>query len=456
LGRGSAPGKAGAAADPQALRLAYGTQLVDVRAATAAEALAAIKAQAFLAEAVDASALTIIRSRISTGLPDTYKTRMTPKTLANYAAEAEAGVSVCYGHDHFQIIGRSFSGVLTTARSVQSVDSECFIPGGLNLAGVSTDEIIRAVSLGILRDVSVGFWGGRMMCSICGLSLWDADCPHIPGVTYPVPGKRAQVEAFADIDDAHLGEYSLVYDGSTPQTSVLAMKAIQQAEAGLLEPETARMLETQFRVRIGSAHHSWAGAPPGSPNEEEARMGAPDADADDDTERQVAPDAEQEEPMTMPKTPPTPATPPPDDAEAIVTGLRELLVTISGGPIVDVMSTVAELTTEIATLRAGAAELETLRAKVVTLEGEAADGRAYRADLLETALAEGVRAMGDEFDAEKWLATLQRMTPEQIRVMAANWTRLGDAKFPGGRQSEDPPTPAPTPIRRPYAAAYRA
>jgi hypothetical protein len=44
-----------------------------------------------------------------------------------------------------------------------------------------TDSFISKYRTGIARDVSIGFFGGRHVCTICGLDMMTWDCWHYPG-----------------------------------------------------------------------------------------------------------------------------------------------------------------------------------------------------------------------------------------------------------------------------------
>lgn len=76
-----------------------------------------------------------------------------------------------------------------------------------------------------------------------------------------------------------------------------------------------------------------------------------------------------------------------------------------------------------------------LAAEVSRLRPLADDGRAYRADLIDDALAEGVRAMGPEFAQEAYRGLLSSSTIEVIKRMRDDWRAIGDKTFPGGRQT---------------------
>ena len=66
-----------------------------------------------------------------------------------------------------------------------------------------------------------------------------------------------------------------------------------------------------------------------------------------------------------------------------------------------------------------------------------ADGKAYRATVIEDALLEGVRLMGDGFDKEGTRSLFDRAGVEHIRMMAEQWKAGADRVFPAGRQTLD-------------------
>src|SRR5262249_7733673 len=81
------------------------------------------------------------------------------------------------------------------------------------------------------------------------------------------------IVATARIVDAHLSEYSAVYDGACPGAAIL--KAYQEQDAGRLTPKQARFLENRYvseRLNLASTQHRWAGAD-SKPKEEKKEMG---------------------------------------------------------------------------------------------------------------------------------------------------------------------------------------
>lgn len=215
-------------------------------------------------------------AEISNSRLDSYSTVMADSTLRNYAADAEVGVPFRYQHDRSGLhFGMSLAGRFSNGRGdiPARTMADFYTVPGLLVNGVNTDDLIRGQKAGILRDVSVGFAGGRQLCSICGreqvtsflaMLLGGGDreaCPHFPGERYDLTddtGKKTGESAlcYGRIEGAHLVEVSQVDKGSTPNATVL--KAQRAAEAGMLVPEVARRLEERYRIALPASQHVWS------------------------------------------------------------------------------------------------------------------------------------------------------------------------------------------------------
>lgn len=364
---------------------------------------------------------------------DAYATRMHRSTLENFAADATDGVAFMNSHRTGGFIGsaelplgRTFDGKLIGASASGPLRTEVtsFTLRGLNLTGLSTDAFIDGLRAGIARDVSVGFYGGEYRCSICDRDMFrDWECRHWPGREYPkLDGKGKEIEgetvrAVAWIHNARLAELSTVYDGACP--GAMVKKARGMAEAGELKAVEIDFLEARYRIAgLPRPARSFGGADIPAPPEEE-RM-----DPTELTAEQVA---------------------------------QIRLLMVGNGQAADadfVPALVACL--EAGRTNAGAAErMAAQDADLARLRPLADEGRAYRADLVTNALAEGARAYGTEFSEETYRALLEAAPLETVKRMAADWKAVGDKQFPGGRLTKDEtePTPITARKRRP-AAAY--
>lgn len=209
---------------------------------------------------LDASSVYVFPAEISNESIDAYYTRMTPKSLAQFAQDASRGVAVCDSHQHYQLpIGRSFYGTVATGMDgTQATQSLAYMLRGMRTpSGMSTDDIIRGIEGGVNADVSIGFIPDAYWCSICGLNmLEDWDCKHWPGQTYDIRDPKTGIEqsdvlCVADVD-ARLAEYSLVYDGATPNAMVLkAEAALDSGRAVTAEvARQIRLVEDHCRVKL--------------------------------------------------------------------------------------------------------------------------------------------------------------------------------------------------------------
>jgi hypothetical protein len=223
---------------------------------------------------LDASAVYVFPAEISNQSVDAYYTRMTAKSLTQFAQDASRGVAVCDSHQHYQLpIGRSFYGVVATnpagmsgataadgasaaGGGVMATQSLAYMLRGMRTpSGMLTDDIIRGIEGGVNADVSIGFIPDAYWCSICHMDMLNNwDCMHWPGNTYeikdPDTGIVSDVLCIADVD-ARLAEYSLVYDGATPNAMVL--KAEAALDSGRMTAEMARqvrLVEDHCRVKL--------------------------------------------------------------------------------------------------------------------------------------------------------------------------------------------------------------
>ena len=125
------------------------------------------------------------------------------------------------------VFGRCVSGEFNTEE--MAVYSDFFIGMGYKLTNQSfadTDSFSRAIEDGLVSDVSVGFYGYEERCNICESELWSGSCRHWPGLKYEIEKgeKKETVVATTTIYNAHLSEYSLVYDGAL-EGAVIVEKA---------------------------------------------------------------------------------------------------------------------------------------------------------------------------------------------------------------------------------------
>lgn len=364
---------------------------------------------------------------------DAYYTRMAPSSLRNYAQDADEGRSFQDSHRHNALgLGATLSGqyIEEPGSDIVRVTADVFTLPGLP----DQDAFLFKMRAGIARDVSIGFHGGDYRCSICGLDLWDWDCWHIPGLTYEKENRDAKGNlisseeelAFAWIENARLSEVSIVYDGATPGCGIL--KAQQEVEAGRATQAIAERFSQAYRgLAMPGFQRLWRGISPA----EVVRAGAEAKPASIKGESTMNKDqrsgpalpAQSPETATSPEVPETaPQTSPALQAD----GLRE-----------SVTSLLADLKIPAADTAAGLRELAAL----------ARDGQQYRGDLIDQAMTEGVRLMGDKFIKETYRAIFERSSLAEIKRIAEDWRAQADAILPAGRKTADDAQPEESELR---------
>lgn len=352
-------------------------------------------------------------AEISSDLVDSHHSHMMPSTLENFRQDAIAGVSFLPGHRHYDLpFGRSLDAVLEAASDPNRtrVVADFYTVPGLRLNDTNTDDLIKGIRSGILRDVSVGFHGGEMRCDLCGRDYFSWDCEHVAGMRYETKGTDGVirvVQATYAIDGARLAEVSAVFDGSTPKAEII--KARREAAEGRMRPEAIRIFEEQYRIKLPEPAKQYRGA---KPQEDKSEM----------------------------------------DHEKIVIEMRKAFALGEDGDLVAEATRIAAEVGKVEALQqdrdAVGEKLAAAEAKIAELEPRAKEGQQYRTDLIAEALAEGVRALGDKFDTGTYKRTLEALDLDAIKRMRDDWRRVGDSRFPGGRASTNEGEPAPSGEKR--------
>lgn len=235
----------------------------------------------------------------------------------------------------------------------------------------------------------MGFYGGRWICNLCGQDYFRA-CPHLAGLQYESQDGDVVrlVLATVGVHEAHLAEVSAVFDGSTPDATII--KARTMAASGNLKPEAVNILNARYGIKL-EVKRSFAGA-------------------------------------TAPERKPV------MNFEEMVVAIR---TAVKAAPEADLVGVVTGLVNETEQLRSTGEQVTALQQRITELEPRAKDGDTYRNDLVETALAEGIRAFGDQFDKAGYETMLRGLPIANIKQMSAAWTKIGDATLSGGRSSDD-------------------
>ena len=346
---------------------------------------------------------------ISSTRLDSYFTHMMASTLQNFAQEAKEGRSFLDSHDGGKLgLGYTFGGELAIEGDNALAVANFYTVPGIRFGGqhsfASTDDFIKAVEARIVRDVSVGFHGGRWVCDICGGDYFRySQCNHFAGVEYEQTGEDGVTKrtlATVGIHDAHLSEVSAVFDGATP--GAMIRKAQAGVRDGQLKGEALVFLEQRYRVPLLSTPDNWRGVdlPKEKPGESAGR------------DKSAAGGRNSLGDSTM------------ETVELNVDAIRAALgVGMTDNPI-------ESADNALALMRKVAKEL----ARLTPL---ADDGRAYRDDLVAQALAEGVRAQGEGFPQETYRAMLTDAPLDHIKQIRDQFAAQAAKQLPTGRQTTE-------------------
>lgn len=325
---------------------------------------------------------------------DSHFTRMDPlTTLRNYTDDLKSGISLQEGHNvYVNPYGRSYDGELIAVGDEQgltnAVRGSWYIMRGVTVNGNKTDDTIRQIKAGIVRDMSVGFAGGSYRCGSCGKDLWNSDCPHIPGLE-DENGRMS----FAWIVDARLREVSTVYKGSTPNAYI--DKARDYVKQGQMEMDKVHQLEQRFNVRLDDGSRSFYIV---------------------NKKREVGSNM--------------------DLLEQVRTAIKESK--IEKRALYDVLGTEGEKFRQpddiaIRNELGDAASVDGVK----KMKEEAEQGRQYVADLVDKAVEARVRAQGEGFKAEPYKNMLSRSADiEYIKSEIESYDAMTQERFTPGRQTE--------------------
>jgi len=326
---------------------------------------------------------------------DAYFTRMDPvTTLRNYVEDLKNGVSLQEGHNIWKNpYGRSYDGELIPVEedlsTYNAVRGHWYIMRGLTINGNKTDDTIKAIKAGIIRDMSVGFGGQKMWyrCGSCGKDLWDWECPHIPGLE----DEEGRI-SFAWVVDARLREVSTVYKGATPGAYI--DKARQYVQQGELPENKIQQLEQRYQVRFERGNTA------------------------------IFMPKKKEESRSM------------NLLEQIRQALKENQ--IEKARVYEILQGEGEPyrhQDDIA-LRNELGDLATVEG-IRQLKKEAEHGRQYVADLIDQAVQARVKAQGEGFNAESYRQMLIRSDDIQfIKDEIESYENLAKERFTPGRQTE--------------------
>lgn len=366
----------------------------------------------------DVSELFMFSGICSNDRMDAYQTRMDPMTtLRNYVEDLQSGVSLQAGHDITKNpYGRSYDAQFLTSYEENAVRGHWYIVKDLVLNGDNTNDTIRAIQRGIIRDLSVGFGGDEMYyrCSSCGKDLFDHNCPHFPGLE-DENGRMT----FAWVTNARLREVSSVYKGATPGAYV--DKARQYANQKQLSEQNIARLENAYSIRLDSGERSFY-----IPSKEKE---TPKTEENRNEEAENM--GEQERTYSR---------------NNLLADIRQAVRDnkIEKAAVYDVLAEEGDKfrQPEDIQLRNELGKDFCKPEAVRQLKKEAQQGRRYLEDTIDEAVKARVRAFGDGFNSDSYRAMLATSGEiDHIKEEIAAYERMAKERFKPGRQTEPEKVP---------------
>lgn len=377
--------------------------------------------------------------------------------LELYKIDAKTGVAFMLDHawagiQKALVYGRTFDASIkrsdgTVEGETWALHGDTYIVRGKEKDGISTDSIIADIEDGTLFDVSIGFGFETATCSICGGNYYKySECEHFRGREYD--GQLCYIIAKPP---GYLMELSGVFDGAYPTAGILSQMSLPEGQSELIQlpdeelkklpsgimtyasygSNSGRLLTYHKKDDLAKGNvFNVGGIVPGG-------IGTTDLHIDTVISKQMAEDFVQNvRNLSKPKgsdqemSEPVTYTQEQVDALAKEAVDKAVAEALANAPAVDPPAAPeAFMTQEQATEKLGK---ELPADKVLTYAKEGMD---YMAQLVEDAVAMGVRAQGNDFPAETWKNTFAGMSSQGIKDIMATFEKQAKEEIPTDRQS---------------------
>ncbi len=375
--------------------------------------------------------------------------------------------------------GRFFDGRLVEDGDITHLDGWMYMKAGQKtyVEPFTTDDISEQLDAGTLDDSSVGIAWDVSECSICGNDIRDYEnCQHWPGKTYKVNGKELLCYVIAkpapgELSRAYMAENSLVGVGAYPDAGHLSKDGLGPPEKGkyqkvntMMELKLVPKEEPVFCLfSAGSAEILIeSGQEPDAARSHDMchmmyKDGLPAGmsmrqltQKHTETVEKLIMDQEHYLEDALDGTLPGQLKAKSKRKEEthldakIIEMLTSLGITYKEGE-----TTPEELSVQLAeklqALKNSATQFMTEEQVAEALGKEltadtilklAKDGEAFRKEVIEEALAAGVRAQGNDFPAETWKNTFASMSINAIRDIAKTFQKQSEDAIPAGRKTD--------------------
>lgn len=346
--------------------------------------------------------------------------------LELYKTDAKAGVAFMLDHawaglQKALVYGRTFDASIkrsdgTVEGETWALHGDTYIVRGKEKDGISTDAIIADIEDGTLFDVSIGFGFETSICSICGNNYYDGSkCEHWRGREY-----EGQLCYIIAKPPGYLMELSGVFDGAYPTAGILSQMSLPEGQSELIQLPDEELKKLPSGIMTYASYGSNSGRLLTYHKKDDLAKG--NTFSVPDLSKPKGSDQEMSEPVTYTQ----------EQVDALIKEAVDKAVAeaLANAPAVDPPATPeAFMTQEQATEKLGK---ELPADKVLTYAKEGMD---YMTQLVDDAVAMGVRAQGNDFPAETWKNTFAGMGSQGIKDIMATFEKQAKEEIPAGRQS---------------------
>jgi len=314
--------------------------------------------------------------------------------------------------------GRTFDAVLRKSDGIPEGEKwalygDVYIVRNKEKDGISTDAIISDIEDGTLFDVSIGFGFQKAICSICGNDYFSNECEHFTGVIYD--DKLCYI---VGCPPGWLGELSAVWDGAYPTAGILSKESYPSEEQVpfvlLHEMPQEDAKKMRGNAPIYGCYSSARNTMTAFLKKEDIVKGnvfnVPDLSKVRGGVKTV-----NEKTINL--------------LEALGMPYKEGETNLA-----DVLSTIAEKWGDA--LQSFALMPEDAEVPFEKWQFYAQEGKKYITDIVNDAIAMGVRALGNNFPADTWKNRLSEMSASEIKDIMATWERMAKEDIPAGRKTQ--------------------
>lgn len=377
--------------------------------------------------------------------------------------------------------GRYFSGeIVTDEKGDKQLDALMYMKAGQKtyLNGFTTDDINDQMDAGIIHDSSVSISWGKSECSVCGNDIRDYEnCPHWPGQTYKVqgidnlcyiiakPAEQSDHSVMIENSSVCAGAYSdagnmplsMLSEGQETQKEKGYRKLNNMADLKLVKKDTpvfcflssndaTVLVAPESKLSAGDLHElyhkMYQGLGDGLP--EGWSMTKLVASHTEAVKELSTSNQQHELKDALDGTLPAGLKKLSKGSDHVE--LQQIVRTALG------LGADAEITPEAIAGALSAAKLSVetsvktalgikpeavLSESLASVAKDAEQGRQFRLDVIDAALASGVRDQGNEFKADTFKKMFDALSIDEIKAMGEGWEKSAVTKLGVVRHSGD-------------------